>query len=313
MNFPIQGIHHVTATVNDAQEDLDFYMKCLGLRLVKKTVNFDNHSVYHFYYGNEAGNPSTIMTTFPYKDQGVRTGVKGTGQPIATSFSVPRGSYGFWKAHLKVHDVAITYDKTRMGTWVLGFDDPSGLRLELIGADDARIPWQQGTIEEAYAIRGIHSVTLLQKSAGPTRQLMENHLNFQYVGEEGNRVRLAAAAGGGAGKYVDLLIEPERDRGRNGVGTVHHVALEIESEDIHKELRAFLVSHDFRVTDIKDRKYFRSIYFREPGGVLFEVATSAPGFDVDEPLETLGRALKLPVDVEAERKEIEKVLPEVEY
>ncbi|MEO1586560.1 MAG: ring-cleaving dioxygenase [Bacteroidota bacterium] len=312
MNFPIQGIHHVTATVNDAQEDLDFYMKCLGLRLVKKTVNFDNHSVYHFYYGNEAGNPSTIMTTFPYKDQGVRTGVKGTGQPIATSFSVPRGSYGFWKAHLKVHDVAITYDETRMGAWVLGFDDPSGLRLELIGADDARIPWQQGTIEEAYAIRGIHSVTLLQKSAGPTRQLMENHLNFQYVGEEGDRVRLAAA-GGGAGKYVDLLIEPDRDRGRNGVGTVHHVALEIESEDIHKELRAFLVSHDFRVTDIKDRKYFRSIYFREPGGVLFEVATSAPGFDVDEPLETLGRALKLPVDVEAERKEIEKVLLEVEY
>jgi len=124
MNFPIQGIHHVTATVNDAQEDLDFYMKCLGLRLVKKTVNFDNHSVYHFYYGNEAGNPSTIMTTFPYKDQGVRTGVKGTGQPIATSFSVPRGSYGFWKAHLKVHDVAITYDETRMGAWVLALTTP---------------------------------------------------------------------------------------------------------------------------------------------------------------------------------------------
>ncbi|MEO1416161.1 MAG: ring-cleaving dioxygenase [Bacteroidota bacterium] len=312
MNFPIQGIHHVTATVNDAQEDLDFYMKCLGLRLVKKTVNFDNHSVYHFYYGNEAGNPSTIMTTFPYKDKGIRTGVKGTGQPIATSFSVPRGSYGFWKAHLKVHDVALTYDETRMGDWVLGFDDPSGLRLELIGADDARVPWLEGTIEETYAIRGIHSVTLLQKAAGPTRQLMENHLNFQYVGEEGNRVRLAAA-GGGAGKYVDLLIEPDRDRGRNGIGTVHHVALEIGSEDIHKELRAFLVSHDFRVTEIKDRKYFRSIYFREPGGVLFEVATSAPGFDVDEPLESLGRALKLPVDVEAERQEIEKVLPEVEY
>ncbi|MEL6131790.1 MAG: ring-cleaving dioxygenase [Bacteroidota bacterium] len=312
MKFPIQGIHHVTATVNDAQEDLDFYIKCLGLRLVKKTVNFDNHSVYHFYYGNEVGNPSTIMTTFPYKDQNVRVGTKGTGQSVATSFSVPRGSYGFWKSHLKVHDVTIHYDETRMGDWVLGFDDPSGLRLELIGADDTREPWHQGAIDAAYAIRGIHSVTLMLKDAGPTRELMEQHLDFQFKVSDGNRIRLEAASGG-VGKYVDLLIEPDGTRGKNGIGTVHHVALEIGSEDIHKELREFLVSRNFRVTEIKDRKYFRSIYFREPGGVLFEVATSAPGFDVDEPLESLGRALKLPLDVEENRAEIEEMLPEVLY
>ncbi|MEO0898051.1 MAG: ring-cleaving dioxygenase [Bacteroidota bacterium] len=311
MNFPIKGLHHVTATVSDAQEDLDFYTQLLGLRLVKKTVNFDNNAVYHFYYGNEHGTPGTIMTTFPYKGHGVRTGVKGTGQVNVTTFSIPVGSLGFWAKRLNDAKVA-TREFDRFGVKGIGYEDPSGLLIEMIEGEDSREPWTGNGIREEVAIRGFHSVTMVLAEADPTIQLLTNVLNFEETGREGNRIRLEADDKG-VGKIVDLLIEPDRERGKNGIGTVHHVALAVENDEVHQALHRYLIENEHRVTDIKDRNYFHSIYFREPGGVLIEVATIPPGFSVDESTENLGKDLKLPEWEEKQRSVIEKSLPSVSY
>lgn len=305
------SLHHVTATVDDAQADLDFYVKLLGLRLVKKTVNFDNTSVYHFYYGTEHGTPGTIMTTFPYKGKGVRVGEKGAGQITATSFSVPTGSLAWWRARLAQHGVTVREGGGRLGEEVIVFDDPSGLILELIANDgDDRTPWRAEGVDEAYAIRGFHSVTLALHDLEKTRHLLENVLGFEVVGEEGNRVRLGVH-GGGAGKMLDLVHLPEAARGVNGLGTVHHVALAITSDEEQRALREDLLRLGYKVTEVRDRQYFRSIYFREPGGVLLEVATIGPGFAIDETVEALGQSLKLPPWEEPLRNSIEAALAEV--
>lgn len=306
------GLHHVTATVDDAQDDLDFYMGVLGQRLVKKTVNFDNNQVYHFYYGTERGAPGTIMTTFPYRSQGVRLGIKGTGQVTHTAFAVPQYSLDFWIARLRAAGSPVV-PSARLGQPVLSFHDPSSLNLELVGQnEDSREPWTTDEVDPARAIRGIHSVTLSLADPAATIALLTQTLGFTVIGEEGQRTRLQAARNE-TGGCVDLLHEPERAPSVNGTGTVHHVALAISTEQEQEELRGELLELGYQVSPVRDRKYFRSIYFRERGGVLIEVATIGPGFTVDEPLESLGRELKLPDWEEVERSEIESALPQIEY
>ena len=305
------GLHHVTATVDDAQEDLDFCLDGLGLRLVKRTVNFDNHNVYHFYYGDERGSPGTIWTTFPYRGWGVPAGRKGAGQVTVTSFSVPAGSLEFWKEHLARHRVAVTMAGPRFGETVLALEDPSGLSFELVeSAADRRAPWTRGGVGAEAAIHGLHSVTMLIPEPDSTLALMTGILGFSVTGEEPGRTRLAVG-GTGPGCLVDVVHGADPGPALNGLGTVHHVAFAIGSPEEQLALRGELLGHGVRVTEVRDRQYFQSIYFRTPGGVLFEVATMAPGFAVDEPAESLGQSLKLPPWEEGNRPAIERGLPRV--
>jgi glyoxalase family protein len=312
MVHPILGLHHVTATVDDAQADLDFCLDTLGMRLVKKTVNFDNHDVYHFYYGTERGVPGTIWTTFPYKGKGVRVGATGAGQVTSTSFSVPAGSLDFWRARFADAGVEAR-DTTRFNDPALRVRDPSGLSFELVGNDrDTRTPWTGNGVGARDAIRGLHGVTMVVRSLGQTRELMTELLGYRVTDESGNRTRFAAG-GDGPGHTIDVVVDPDADAAVNGLGTVHHVAMAISTGEEQRRLREELPRLGLRVTDIRDRCYFESIYFREPGGVLFEVATVQPGFTADEDLAALGRGLKLPPWEEPDRASIEAALPAVTY
>jgi glyoxalase family protein len=307
----IRGLHHVTATADGAQEDLDCYASLLGLRLVKKTVNFDNPGVYHFYYGNEQGEPGTIWTTFPYRDQGVRVGTRGAGQITVTSFSVPAGSLDAWKRRLREAGVPVEDVEPRFGTESIVFPDPSGLAIELVANDrDDRAPWTGGAIGPESAIRGIHGVTLTIRSPTPTVALLTDVLGFEVVGEEESRTRLAVH-GDAPGHTVEIVHAPAAPAAVNGLGTVHHVAFAINDADEQLRMRAELIRLGLQVTEVRDRQYFRSIYFREPGGVLFEVASVPPGFTVDETLPCLGRELKLPPWEEPNRAVIARRLPRV--
>src|SRR5262245_27679327 len=310
----ILGLHHVTATVDDPQPDLDFCIDVLGLRLVKKTVNFDNHSVYHFYYGgDERGVPGTIWTTFPYGGYGVPAGRKGAGQVTVTSFSVPVGSLDTWRARLAARGIAVTDVESRFGEPAIAFGDPSGLSFELIATSrDNRKPWIAGGLDAESAIRGLHSVTILVRDAAKTIDLMTRVLGYQVVAETPGRFRLAAN-GDAPGHLIDVAHDPDAAAAVNGVGTVHHVAMAIATDREQLEMREALLRNGARVTEVRDRCYFKSIYFREPGNVLFEVATMAPGFTVDEDLSQLGRDLKLPPWEEAYRDEIERTLATVSY
>lgn len=315
MDFPILGLHHVTATVDDAQADLDFGIDALGLRLVKKTVNFDNHGVFHFYYGDERGRPGTIWTTFPYRGRGVRPGVKGAGQITVTSFSVPAGTLDFWKKRLRAHGLDVKDAPPRFGEESILVTDPSGLDIELMAnARDTRAPWTGPSVDVApdAAVRGLHSVTLLVRDVAPTVALMRDLLGFEVVNEMEGRVRVAVN-GDAPGKTIDVVHDADAVGARNGLGTVHHVAMAITDADEQLRLRAEIERRGIGVTPVMDRQYFRSIYFREPGGVLFEVATMQPGFAIDEPVSDLGRGLKLPPWEEPNRTEIEAALPVVQY
>src|SRR5262245_24657351 len=311
MRPPILGLHHVTATVAEAQADIDFASGALGLRLVKRTVNFDNHNVYHFYYGDEAGRPSTLWTTFPYKGWNVPVGVHGAGQIVATSFSVPRDALSFWEARLREQGVVKEGEGHRFNEETLSFRDPSGLKIELITADrDQRTPWTQGGIRSEQAIRGLHSVTLLIRNPAKTVELMKDLLGFEQIDEDAGRIRMGVN-GAGAGKSIDIVAAPDAPAAANGLGTVHHVALAIADPDQQLQLREEVVRRGLQVTEVRDRCYFTSIYFREPGGVLFEVATVGPGFAVDEEPRHLGEGLKLPPWEEQHRSEIEYRLPPI--
>ena len=308
---PISGLHHVTATVAGAQEDLDFATGALGLRLVKQTVNFDNHGVYHFYYGDEAGTTGTVWTTFPYGGRGVPVGQKGTGQITVTSFSVPPGSLDYWKDRLQSQGQRFRESSPRFEEEGLLLTDPSGLQLELISSrDDGRAPWTGGGVPAAAAIRGLHSVTLQSWAPEETQRLMTELLGFHRVNEAGRRVRMGIGEGT-AGKLVELVDVPGAPPARNGLGTVHHVAFAISDEDQQLKLREELIRKGLEVTQVLDRSYFRSIYFREPGGILFEVATTKPGFTIDEEPDSLGSSLKLPPWEERNRARIEAELPAV--
>jgi len=301
----VKGLHHVTATVNDAQEDYDFYSKMLGLRLVKKTVNFDNEKVYHFYYANKIGLPSTVFTTFPYKGQGVRGGVIGAGQATHTAFSVPAPGIDFWRERLSQFGRLFT-QRTLFGLEVLEFNDPSGLHIQILGAvNDRRAPvWEVGGIPEYAAVRGIHHVMLLVKNDLPVIDFLES---FGYrVSQKDSNITMLEAGEGGPGNTLMVQSDPAATSGINGLGTVHHVAHRVDQLADSLAIREYLkVQWGLTVTDVLDRKYFESIYFRIPGGILFEVATSGPGFLIDEPIDKLGGLIQLPDWQEPHRVRIE--------
>jgi glyoxalase family protein len=310
MRHPILGLHHVTATVNEAQPDLDFYTELLGLRLIKKTVNFDNHNVYHFYYGDEQGTPGTIWTTFPYAGWNVPPGRHGEGQITATSFSVPPGSLDWWSSRLNDAGVAprpVSLGDSEQG---IAFSDPSGLVIQIVESADARAPWTGAGIGPDAAIRGLHSVTPTIVSPTPTVSLLTELLGFVVI-EQGEGLTTLAVNGDLPGHRFRLLHGTHTGPARNGLGTVHHVALAIASPDQQSELRRELLQRGHGVTEVLDRQYFQSIYFREPGGILLEVATVGPGFAVDETVPHLGRDLKLPPWEEANRGAIERALPPI--
>jgi glyoxalase family protein len=307
----ILSLHHVTATVDQAQPDLDFYVRALGLRLVKKTVNFDNHNVYHFYYGDERGTPNTLMTTFPYGGWGVPVGTKGAGQVTVTSFSVPHGSLASWRDRLAARGYAVGALTGRFGDEVLAFTDPSGLVIELVAnANDERTPWVAQDVGADAAVRGLYGATLSIRDPRPTVDFLTKVLGWDVVGVEGGRTRLAVKRDL-PGHRIDILHSPDAPAAVNGMGTVHHIAMAVADEDEQLRLREDLVRRGVNVTPVRDRQYFKSIYFREPGGVLYEAATLPPGFLVDEDLSALGRGLKLPPWEEPHRPAIEQGLARI--
>jgi glyoxalase family protein len=313
MQSPLVSLHHVTATVDGAQEDLDFAAGALGLRLVKQTVNFDNHNVFHFYYGDAAGSPGTLWTTFPYRGWGVRAGTIGAGQVTTTAFSVPQGSLDAWRERLAAAGATVgAIDRDAGGNDArLPVTDPSGLQLALVeSADDARSPWLGGGMDAALAVRGLASVTLTVRRAAPTVEFLQEALGFTVVRQAGALTRLALGRDA-AGHRLDVIEAPQAPAAVNGIGTVHHVALAIPTAMEQRTLREELVAMGRSPTEVRDRQYFQSIYFREPGGVLIEVATRAPGFAVDEPAESLGATLCLPPWEEPHRAAIERGLPAV--
>lgn len=306
MSMEVTGIHHVTAISGEAQRNVDFFVGLLGLRMVKRTVNFDDPETYHLYYGDGAGSPGTIMTFFPWV--GAPKGVQGTGQLTVTAFSVPEGSFDYWRERLSDNGVSFGEAEERFGDTVLPFADPDGMRLELVeGRDDDREPWGGGTVPAEQAPLGFHHVTLSVADPERTAELMTGTLGFREAGEKGGRSRYEAGEGG-PGNTVDVIEGSIEEAGRMGVGTVHHVAFRVPGDEAQLELRERVAALGFDVTPVLDRSYFHSIYFREPGGVLFEVATDPPGFTTDEAPDELGTNLKLPPWLEGRRERIEQVL-----
>ncbi len=307
----ILGIHHVTAMAGDAHGNVDFYTRVLGLRLVKRTVNFDDPGTYHLYFGNGEGAPGTILTFFPWGARSFR-GRIGTGQVSVTSFSIPAASIAFWKDRLSRLDVAVSGPLDRFDEVVLALRDRDGVALELVaGGADVRAGWSNGSIPIEHAIRGFHHATLSLAGYERTAELLTKTLGFRTAGEEGNRFRFVAGDGA-PGAIVDLACEPGRAHGNMGVGVVHHIAYRVASDEAQLAMRQRIVEAGLDVTPVLDRQYFHSIYFREPGGVLFEIATDPPGFAIDEPVAELGNRLKLPPWLESHRGEIEADLPRLD-
>lgn len=303
----VTGLHHVTAIATDPQRNADFY-HLLGLRLVKVTVNFDAPDTYHLYFGGGDGRPGTLITFFPWP--GAPRGRRGAGQATTVAFSVPEGSLGWWARHLHEHAVEVGAPVSRGGEQVLALRDPDGLALELVahpqpGLDSA---WEDGPIRPEHAIRGLHSVTLTEAGYERTAELLTGTLGFALAGEGTDRFRFALGQGG-AGGVLDVVCRPEAPQGLVAAGTVHHIAWRTPSDAEQVRWRETLLGRDLNVTPIIDRQYFHSIYFREPGGVLLEIATDPPGFTVDEPLMQLGRSLQLPPWLEPSRDQIQHALP----
>lgn len=310
MTEAVLGLHHVTAISSDPQATFDFYTNVLGLRLVKLTVNYDDPGTYHLYFGDEVGRPGNILTFFPWPDQPL--GRKGTGQLTTTSFSIARSAIDYWKDRLRSHGIVAKDASGRFGDSILSFADEDGQGLELIASEkpDERAGWKKGLVPVEYAIKGFHSVTLAEEILERTESVLLDTLGFRHVGEEENRFRYEAGRRG-AGTIVDIVSQPKLARGIVSVGTVHHVAFRAANDEHQKALREEILKTNLHVTDVINRFYFRSIYFREPGGILLEVATDPPGFTVDEPLEQLGSGLMLPPWLEASREEIRRNLPRV--
>lgn len=313
MDVRPSGIHHVTAIASNPRANAEFYLNALGMRLVKRTVNFDSPDVYHLYYGDRAGNPGTIMTFFPWPD--APRGRIGAGQVTTTTFSVPEGSLGWWAEHLAALDIPTTRPEERDQEDVLSLRDPDGLLIELAASTDHHDtdPWDGGAVPPEHAVRGIRAVTLTEQEVEGTVEMLNGHLGFQLTEEARGRLRFRTdTTSDGVGTIVDVLAVPDSRRGLVAAGTVHHVAWRVPDIQAQQNWRQSLVEAGVEVTEIRDRNYFTSIYFREPGGVLLEIATDGPGFDHDEPLLELGQALKLPPWLEPRREQIAAHLPELE-
>lgn len=304
----ILGIHHVTALARDPGASVEFYTRVLGLRLVKKTVNFDDPSTYHLYYGDELGRPGTIMTFFPWP--GASLGRRGSGQAIVTAFRVPGGSLGYWRERLKRLGVEVDDATTRFGREVLALRDADALSLELVAEDsDAEFaPWRDGPVTPEHAIRGFYGITLSEAAYESTARFLIETMGFELVDESEDRSKYVAGQGDEAAA-LEVLRSPGQRPGIIAAGTVHHIAWRVAGDDEQQEWRDWLGVRGTPVTHVMDRNYFRSIYFREPGGVLFEVATDPPGFTLDESPDRLGLELKLPPWLEPRRSEIEDLLP----
>lgn len=307
MSPATRGLHHVTAIAGDPQRNADFYVGTLGLRLVKRTVNHDDPGTYHLYFGDYAGTPGTTLTFFPWGENG-RRGQFGAGQPRTTAYGIDRGSVEYWVERLASHDVAVEREQWFDET-VLRFEDPDGIELELVAADAPTVadPWEAGPVPVDHQLRGFYGVTLALDDVEPTASVLTDVLGYEQVAERRGRRRFRSGPGG-PGSTVDL-VETDRGRGRMGVGCVHHVAFVATDVDEQRAWQAAFRDHGLDPTEVIDRSYFQSVYVREPGGVLFEVATEGPGFDADEPLADLGSTLALPAWLEDDRETIEAQLP----
>jgi len=305
----LRGIHHITAIASDPQRNVDFYTQILGLRLAKRTVNFDDPSTYHFYFGDRTGRPGSTITFFAWP--GARRGIRGTGQVISASFAIPATSIEYWKARLAEHRVFCEEIPSRFNAPGLRLTDTDGLLLELIESaqlDDVDLKYES-EVPQKFAIHGFHAPTLEVQQTGPTEELLKT-LGFELVGEEESRRRLSVNSKSTSAQ-VDLVERAEGQFGVNSAGTVHHIAFRCANDKEQSRWRKELVDLGLHVTPVIDRFYFHSIYFREPGGILFEIATEGPGFTVDEPVKQLGESLKLPPQYEQHRAEIERALPPI--
>ena len=304
----VLGIHHVTVLASDPQQNVDFYAGFLGLRLVKQTVNFDAPDIYHLYYGDETGRPGTILTFFPFPDA-VR-GRRGSGEISAVAFSIPPGSLGFWSARLSRQGIAVSGPASRFGEQVLSFEDPDGMVVELV--EDPAVArlagWAGGPVQAAHAIRQFHGVTMLHGSLAPSESFLSEGMEFAVSGSEGTRRRFLAGTGTDQAR-VDVVVDPAAPAARQSAGSVHHIAWRVKDDAEQLDWRPRLRRVGTTPTQVMDRRYFHSIYFREPGGVLFEIATDPPGFLVDESVSTLGTSLKLPPWLEPQRELIQRGLP----
>lgn len=289
----ITGLHHVTAIASDPKKNVAFYTRFLGLKLVKKTVNFDDPTTYHLYYGDETGSPGTILTFFPWPH--TMRGRAGSGQTTVTAYSVPADSLAYWVARAHQHDVPVSGIAERFGEAFITLRDPDNMAVELVASAPAG----------GHGLRGFHSVALTQWNLAPTAKMLTELMNFTVVAEKGSRTRFAS---GGPG-FVDVEVMPDQRRGSIGSGIVHHIAFRTATEETQRTWHEKISGAGHSVSPIMDRNYFHSIYFREPGGVLFEIATDPPGFAVDEPVDELGKNLKLPAWYESRRGELEAVLP----
>ena len=307
----IRGIHHVTAIASNPQRTVDFYTSVLGLRMVKLTVNFDDPTTYHLYFGDELGRPGTILTFFPWID--APKGHPGTGQVITTSFLVSDKSIDYWKTRLKKYQVTFNGPLKRFDEQVLSLYDPDGLELELVShssAQDREINvWNGAGIPFEHAVRGFYSVAISEEGFERTAGILTNELGFSYVGQEKSRFRYKIQDSEAGASIVDVLCLPYTPIGYIGVGSVHHVAFRTTTDEKQKALRLSIIKAGLNATPVIDRTYFHSVYFREPGGVLFEIATDPPGFTVDQKSSELGTRLMLPEWLEPERNSLEKILP----
>ncbi len=309
MPSPIKGIHHITAVSGPPKENYDFYTKVLGLRFTKKTVNFDDPFTYHLYYGNYEATPGSSITFFPW--QGVVQGSPNTGETTVTAYAVPKGSIEFWKGHLKKHEVEILSEESVFDDTRLLFKDVEGMKNELVESDgiDKVKPNPADRIDESAAIRGFYGATLSLNDTGRTAELL-SEFGWKKSAETEDTLRYTIDTDNNLGTTVDLEQEPGLS-GRFGRGSIHHIAFRVPDDETQLDWREKLQEMGFQPTPVQNRMYFRSIYFREPGGVLFEIATDIPGFTHDEPLESLGSELKLPPWHEKHRDEIERKLPDL--
>jgi len=316
MQTLINGLHHITAIAGEAQRNVDFYTDILGLRMVKKTINFDAPNVYHLYYGDETGSPGTIMTSFPHGK--IARGRKGTGQLTYTAFSIPTASLSFWIDRLNGYHIAFAGPYKRFNETYIRFDDFDGMGIELVANDDdTRKGRTRGPVSAELAIRGFHTVALNEANPDATIKLLTESMEHTLIAEEAGRFRFGAgprsAINAVSGNFVDVQHSPGELRGHQGAGSVHHIAFSTDNHETQVTIREKLIDDGYMPTEILDRQYFKSIYYREPGGILFEIATNPPGFSVDEPVESLGQALKLPEWYEPRRAQIEAGLPEIKY
>lgn len=311
---PIKGLHHITAVTRDPQRNVEFYRNVLGQRFVKKTVNFDVPDTYHLYFADEIGTPGSVLTFFAWP---MKRGTRGTGETIAVAYNIPDNSMGFWQSYLKGKGVDLLPVEQRFGVDVLPFEDPDGMRVELVASSvspDVR-HWEEGPIPQEHALHGFHSVTLWLDELESTASLLTDQMGYTLTGQEGDRYRFTGAPGT-LGSILDILYRPSRPdempaKAVLGAGSVHHIAFRVPTDEMQLEYQSVLREAGHEVTAVIDRKYFHSIYYREPGGVLFEIATEPPGFTVDEPVNSLGENLVLPEWFEPNRSAIEQGLPPI--